>query len=172
MLAHKSTACNRPKAILLQNISQLNQRIIIIAVAEGNHGHRIRTVALYLLRQIGKQYIRHTPCNDRCAADNQIPFAENRILFSALRQGKIINFQGQVQFLGYNLRRCFHCLFRSACRAEIHRPYFFQLHLSFSSFTRKTKYLFCSSYLRNALFSTILQLSPAISSLLCKKIQI
>jgi len=70
MLAHKSTACNRPKAILLQNISQLNQRIIIIAVAEGNHGHRIRTVALYLLRQIGKQYIWHTPRNDRCAADN------------------------------------------------------------------------------------------------------
>lgn len=36
----------------------------------GNHGHRIRTVALYLLRQIGKQYIWHTPRNDRCAADN------------------------------------------------------------------------------------------------------
>ena len=147
MLTDEGTACHSFEPIFFQNISQFDEGIVKITITEGNHRHRQRAIAFYLFIQIRQQHIRYTTGNHRCTANHNVTFAKNCFFFTHTGQCPIIYFQRQTQLCCQCFCCCFYCFFCTPSWAEIHRPYFFHLHIRSSFFSCMTKELpFFSSY--------------------------
>ena len=87
VLPHEGPCRNTAEAVCLEQIPQLDQRVIIVPVAEQHHRHRQRASAPDLFPQIRQQHIGHPPGIHRRSEYHQIPLAEGKLLLPGLGPG-------------------------------------------------------------------------------------
>ena len=97
VLAHERPAADTGKATRRQQLGQLHQRIIVIAVAEQHHRHSQRTAAADHIPQIGHQQIRHTARVGGTAHHRQLTGRDGQHLLPGGGQGVIVFLIGRVQ---------------------------------------------------------------------------
>ena len=127
MLTGKGRRRKRAEPVIRQNITQLDERIVKRAVAEGHHRHSCCAIALYS-RQIFQQYVRHAPGIGRRPEHHHVLRPELRRALPRRGQREVIFFERKPQSARHFARNRGHNRpGRSGC-APVHRPNLFRLH--------------------------------------------
>ena len=133
VLAHKGPGGHGTEAVVPQDIAQLHQPVVIVAVAVQHHRDGQGPLPMDHIPDVGQQQIGHPAGIDRGAHHRQILRAEGQGLLPGLGQVEAIGLIPGPQPLRQILRQGGDHLLRGPGAAEIDGVYSFDVHVRSSS---------------------------------------
>ena len=144
MFPHEGPSGHAGKAVSRQQLRQLHQCVIVIAVAEQHHRHRQSTLAVHHIPQVRHQQIWNAPSVGGTTHYGHITGRNGQLLSACGRQRVVIHFAVCAQRFCQTVGDAIDCFLRGAGPAEVQRPYFFNSHAIFLSLHGQPAAAYCA----------------------------